>query len=111
MTVIIENKTDERVLLRFNSGLTWRLAPGETLEKVEHVEVKGNTRIRRLQERHVVALRTGVAEMWSFRSGDMSAAEAIKQIENTPVDELRDFLSPDENRTTVLKAMQEKQKE
>jgi hypothetical protein len=111
MAVTIENKTDERILLRFNSGLTRYLAPGETLESVEHVEVKGNARIKRLEDRHVIAMRQSTGEKKSSRSGDMSAAEAIKHIENTPREKLRDFLSSDENRTTVLRAMEEKQRE
>ena len=69
MTVIIENKSDERVLLRFNSGLTRHLAPGETLENVEHVEVKGNARIKRLEERHVIALRQAAVKKESSRTG------------------------------------------
>lgn len=108
MTVTIENKTDARILLRFNSGLTRHLAPGETLKGVEHVEVKGNARIGRLQQRRVIALWPPAGEKKPSHSGDMNAAEAVKHIENAPLEELEDFLSPDEDRKTVLRAMEEK---
>ena len=57
MPVII-NQTDDRVLLRFNSGVTYTLGPREELE-VEHVELKGNERIRHLEERRRVAIERG----------------------------------------------------
>lgn len=56
MAVTITNQTRERVLLRFNSGATRHLAPGEVLEGVEHVEVKGNTRVLSLHERRIILL-------------------------------------------------------
>lgn len=111
MNLSIENKSDQRVLLRFNSGLTRHLAPGETLESVEPVEIKGNARVERLQARHVIAIRHAAAAKGPSRSGDMSAAEAIEHIERTSVAELGDFLSPDENRATVLRAMEDKQRQ
>lgn len=55
MPVII-NQTEDRVLLRFNSGLTRTMGPHEVLE-VEHVEVKGNARIQRLAERRRIAIQ------------------------------------------------------
>ncbi len=103
----IQNKTDQRVLLRFNSGLTQHLAPHETLEGVEHVEVKANSRIKALEARHVIAVREP-GEQGPLRSGAMSAPKAIAHIAATPLDELRSFLSPDEDRVTVLRAMEEK---
>jgi len=101
MPVIIENKSDKRVLLRFNSGRTRRLAPHET-ERAEHVEVKGNDQIQRLKDRHLIAVQA------TPRSGDMTAAEAVEHIENAPPEALHDFLSPDEDRKTVLQAMEER---
>ena len=38
----------------------------------------------------------------------MNAREAIAHIGRTPLENLRDFISPDEDRTTVLEAMEEK---
>lgn len=58
MPVTIENRTDSRVLLRFNSGTTWHLGPHEVLE-VENVEVKGNAGIQRLEERSLISVRSG----------------------------------------------------
>lgn len=55
MPVNIENQTGTRVLLRLNSGRNWHLGPGEALE-VEPVEIKGNARIRRLEERRVISV-------------------------------------------------------
>lgn len=103
----IHNKTDQRVLLRFNSGLTRHLAPHETLEGVEHVEVKANERLRALEARHVIALyEAGAPDL--LRSGSMTAAEAVAHIEATALEALRHFLSPDEERVTVLRAMEAK---
>ena len=45
------------MLLRFNSGQTRHLAPHETLEGVMHVEVKGNAKIQKLEERHVIEVQ------------------------------------------------------
>jgi hypothetical protein len=107
MPTTIQNNTSQRVLLRFNSGLTHHLAPRETLEGVEHVEVKGNRRIKGLEARHVIAVRR-TEDAGPPRSGAMNAREAIAHIGRTPLENLRDFISPDEDRTTVLEAMEEK---
>lgn len=61
MPVTITNQTAERVLLRFNSGATRHLGPGEVLEEVESVEVKGNARLASLAERRIISLDTGGA--------------------------------------------------
>ena len=42
-------------------------------------------------------------------STDMTAKEAIKHINNTPLDELQGFVSDDEERVTVLDAWESKQ--
>lgn len=55
MPVII-NQSEDRVLLRFNSGVTRTLGPHEELQ-VEHVEVKGNDRILRLESRRRIAIQ------------------------------------------------------
>lgn len=54
MHYTIENKTDARILLRFNSGLTRHLAPKEVLEGIESVEIKGNSRMESLKDKHIV---------------------------------------------------------
>lgn len=104
MSLAIENSSDRRVLVRFNSGRTRHLAPGEVVEPVEPAEVRGNDRIGRLEARRLVEIRD------ARRSGDMTADEAIEQIRETPLGELEDFLSPDEERKTVLEAMRKKRK-
>ncbi len=44
-------------------------------------------------------------------STDMLAKDAIKHIEDTPLDELQDFVPDDESRVTVQRALEEKQEE
>ena len=56
MPVKIENLTNRPVLLRLNSGQTLHLAPRIATTEIMEVEVKGNTRLQKLQERHVIAL-------------------------------------------------------
>ena len=119
MPVTIENKTGNRVLVRFNSGQTRHLAPHEVLKDVEHVEVKGNAHIQRLQARHVLGVASSAAtseaatvakgkDKQTPRSTDMKAEEAIDHIRNMSLEELRHFVPPEEDRATVLRAMDEK---
>lgn len=112
MGVVIRNRTDRRVLLRFNSGVTRHLAPHEVLRGVTHVEVKGNARIRQLEERHVIALDLPAGRPAGGgpprRSTEMRAGEAIAHIRRTPLGELSDFLAADEDRVSVVRAMEEK---
>lgn len=54
MPVKIQNKTDRPVLLRFNSGATLHLGPRGVTAEV--VETDVSSRIRKLEERHVVQL-------------------------------------------------------
>jgi hypothetical protein len=76
MAVSITNKTDERVLLRFNSGTTRYLGPREVLEGVEHVEVKGNVRIHSLGERRIIAIRSDAEQAGTgARRGRAAAGE------------------------------------
>lgn len=76
MPVTIENKTDSRVLLRLNSGLTRHLGPREAVE-VESVEVKGNAGIQRLEERKLIAVQ----------SPEARKAEAQEAARETPAEE------------------------
>jgi len=57
MPVSIENLTNRPVLLRLNSGQTLHLAPHSTSAEIIEVEVKGNSKVQRLQERHVISLQ------------------------------------------------------
>lgn len=61
MPLTITNQTDQLVLLRYNSGVTYHLAPRTAVE-VEPVEVKGNQRIQSLADRRIIALDGGEAE-------------------------------------------------
>jgi hypothetical protein len=56
MKLKIENRSDQRVLLRFMSGDTRTLAPHETVKDVENVEVKGNRRLGHLQDLGLIAV-------------------------------------------------------
>lgn len=105
MPVTIENKTDRRVLLRFNSGRTQHLEPGEVLKEVMEVEVKGNRKLEKLKERHVLSLYHEP----QVTSTDMTAAEAVDHIEKTPLNQLKGFVTDDEDRKTVLEAWSKKQ--
>jgi len=124
MPIAIKNMSATLVLLRFNSGITRYLAPGEAVTDVEEVDVKGNERLRRLAERRLIALHAETAEdraaekkqkekrnakeRESPNSRSMTAAEAIEHIENTPLADLGGFVPADEDRATVLRAWEEK---
>lgn len=106
MSINIENKTDRRVLIRLNSGKTEHMAPGQTLENVMDVEVKGNRKLEKLEARRVVEVR----RKSKVTSGGMTAEEAIAHIEKTPLGSLEGFVKDDEDRKTVLEAWGEKQR-
>ena len=53
MSTTIRNKTEERVMLRLNSGRTWYLGPREEIE-LEAVETKGNSWLDKLEARHII---------------------------------------------------------
>jgi hypothetical protein len=112
--VAIENKTRGRVLLRFNSGVTRHLAPGETLQDVDRVEVKGNAWLSHLEERRVIAVKMPQEERQQpgaarrVRSKEMREKDAIAHIQGTSLVELQDFLSPGEDRVRVLRAYEDK---
>lgn len=121
MPVIIENKTNNRVLLRFNSGVNRYLAPREVLKDVEFREIKGNAHFKRLEAKHVLiiksadapaetkkAARSGAKEKPPQRSTELKAEEAIEHIRKTPLEALENFVTPDEDRVTVIRAMEEK---
>ena len=111
MSVKITNTSSTQRLVRLSSGLTRRLAPGESVE-VEAVEVK-NRRVRRLVQARAIALEEGESRKGvgseGRRSRDMSASEAAEFIAKADESDLKDFLSPDEDRVTVLRAMEERE--
>ncbi|HEX2190184.1 MAG TPA: hypothetical protein VHG51_14855 [Longimicrobiaceae bacterium] len=74
MPLTITNESDASVLVRFNSGTTHRLAPGETLKEVEHAQVKGNARIRSLADRRLIRMA---------EAGEAEPAEEEEQDEGT----------------------------
>ena len=78
MNVHVKNTSGRRVKLRFTSGLTKYLAGGESLD-IEHVEVKGNRRIKRLVARRVITLNYPEPKKKSARGRKAKApAEAAK---------------------------------
>lgn len=62
MFVTIQNLIEERTFLRFNSGRTHHLAPLETLKDVPHPEIKGNPKLEKLQQQHIIAIKQADAE-------------------------------------------------
>ena len=114
MSVEIENKTSGRVLLRFKSGLTRRLGPGERLRDVDRLEVKGNAWLRHLEDRRAIAVtmppedQPKPAAARQTRSRELREKEAIAYIQRTPPADLSDFMSADEDRAKVLKAFEDK---
>lgn len=109
MPKTIENLTDKEQLVRGKSGRTWRIGPHETLEDIDDVEVKGNQRIHTLTDRRILKIRD--AAKGKVRSTDMTANEAVEHISNTPLEDLANFIAPDEDRVTVTRAMKEKRQE
>jgi hypothetical protein len=106
--VTIRNLSPNQVLLRFKSGNSHYLGPRAVLEGVEPVEVTGNRWIAHLRERRLIAVEPRGGKKGRLRSRSMRAKEAIKHIHVTPLAELEGFLSDDEDRVTVLQAMEEK---
>jgi hypothetical protein len=103
--VRIENLTNRPVILALNSQTTLHLSPHHTSKAINDVEIKNNPMVAKLESRHIIALHESTSQP---RSGEMSAAEAIAHIKNTPLEELQGFLSEDEDRATVLQAWKEK---
>lgn len=72
MSVKIENCANHNILLRFNSGLTLHLGPGQHSNKIIETEINGNDRIQRLEKRQVIRLH-------SSEKGKSAAARPKKQ--------------------------------
>lgn len=107
MAVDIENTSKTMVLVTLNSGASHYLAPGEKLRAIEGADVNGNARIRRLVEQRLVAFAEPGPR--PRRSRDMSKDEAIEHIRTAPRAELGSFLSDDENRVSVRRALEDRQ--
>lgn len=56
MNVKIENLTNRPVLLRLNSGQSLHLSPRITSAEILDVEVRNNAKVKKLQNRHIIAL-------------------------------------------------------
>jgi CheY-like chemotaxis protein len=109
-------------MLRFNSGLTRYVGPHEILSGLELAEVTDNDRLRHLQDKNVISLDTSMppagAERLATdergggelgrRSRQMRAHEAVAHIRSTPLQALEGFLSANEDRISVLRAMDAK---
>lgn len=78
MPVTIENLTDRPVMLHFNSCRTMYLGPNATLEEILDVELRDNAKIKRLQDRHVIALH-GVVKKARPAAPKKEKAEAPKE--------------------------------
>ena len=107
MVGTIENRSNRPVSIRLNTGQTRHIQPGGCLPGIMEVEVKHNTMIQKLVDRLIIALCDFAG---GPRSIDMKAEEAIAHLQNTPLEALTDFISPEEHRTTVLRAWEAKQK-
>lgn len=101
----IKNIHDFQVQVRLSNRVNIRLAPGEECV-VEAVNTKGPT-IQRLVARRMISVREAESSR-RRRSGDMTASEAAEYIRKAPERDLEDFLSPGEDRVTVLRAMEER---
>ena len=105
MAGMIVNLSNRPVSVRLNTGVTRHIPPRANLGGIRAAEVDGNAMIDKLVTRRVLALRDFNG---GPKSGDLSAGDAIAHIKNTPLEDLGDFLSDDEERVTVLRAMEEK---
>lgn len=101
------NLSNRPVSIRLNTGRTRHIPPRSSLSGIRDVEVKHNAMVRKLLHRRIIAL-DGLT--YGPRSGDLKAVEAIAHIENTPLAELQGFLSSGENRVTILRAWEQKQR-
>jgi hypothetical protein len=109
MAVDIQNRSAQRVRLNLNSGLTRYLGPGEVMRGVEEVDIRGNTRIERLRNDRIIDFANTQAR--GLRSKEMRAEEAIDFIRRAPRSDLERFLSDDETRVSVRRAMEERETE
>jgi hypothetical protein len=109
MPVNIKNRSDQIIQLRLNSNATHNIGPGETLRGVEDTDIAGNARVERLVAGQMIEFVA--AEARGPRSKDMRAEEAVEHIRRTPRAELDDFLSEDETRVSVRRAIDEKNAE
>lgn len=106
MSVTIVNTSGRKQLLRFNSGNSVYIGPGEVLKNVEPVEIKGNAWIIELERNRTLSLDPPLSGKGKprVRSKDMKAEEAIKLIREARAEDLEDFTAGDD-RVTVLRAV------
>ena len=102
----IVNRSRRTVSIRLNTGQTRHIPPRAELEGVLEAEVQNNAMIKKLIDRRVIGLRgfgTGPT------STSMKADAAVAHIKNTSLEDLGHFVSPDEERASVLRAWEKKQ--
>ncbi len=66
MSVKIENLTNRPLSLRLNSGQSLHLSPRITSSEILEIEVMNNTKVQKLQNRHVIALHEVKKKVQSF---------------------------------------------
>ena len=63
MPVEITNLTQRPVLMRLNSGTSLHLSPGARSSKIVDAEVSNNEKVKKLQERHIIAMDASPARV------------------------------------------------
>lgn len=107
MSHTIVNLSDRPVSIRLNTGATRHIPPRASLAGIVAGEITDNARIDKLVRQRVI----GVGETAAGRSSrELSASDAVEHIRRTAVEELAGFLAADEDRVTVLRAFEEKQR-
>lgn len=107
MSLTIVNLSPRPVSIRLNTGATRHIPPRGSLSGIVSGEITDNARIDKLVRQRVIA----VGEAGSGTSSrDLSANDAVEHIRRTPLAELADFIAADEDRVTVLRAFEEKQR-
>lgn len=107
MSHTIVNLSNRPVSIRLNTGATRHIAPRASLAGIVSGEINDNARIDKLARQRVIAVHEVGA---GPRSADLSASDAVDHIRRTPAEELAGFLSDGEDRVTVLRAFEEKQR-
>lgn len=107
MSHTIVNLTRRPVSIRLNTGITRHIPPRASLEGLRSGEIDGNARVGKLERRRVIAVREAAT---AASSRDMSATEAVEHIRRTALEDLGNFIAEGEDRVTVVRALEEKQR-
>lgn len=91
------------------SGISTSGSGSKSKKKTKKAEAKTSEKPKKQkeEEKQQQAKSEGADKV----STDMLAKEAIEHIENTPIDELKGFVTEDEDRVTVQRAWESKQEE